>query len=157
MPEIFRAIESTLTVCRNEYKYVAQLETDFDPNLPLIYCLADEINQVVLNLVINASHAINDAHRDAGGLIRVSTRLDGDFVEVRVADNGTGIPAAIRDGIFEPFFTTKDVGKGSGQGLALGRNVAVNKHHGSLTFETEEHIGTIFILRLPVNPGTSCV
>ena len=147
--DLNHAIQSTLIVCRNEYKYVALLETDLAPDLPPVFCLAGEINQVFLNLVINASHALKDAHPDGGGLIRVSTHLVGDSVEVHVSDNGTGIPAAIRDRIFEPFFTTKDVGKGSGQGLALARNVAVNKHNGSLTFETQEKIGTTFILKIP--------
>ncbi len=150
--DLNHGIENTLVVCRNEYKYLAQLETDFTLDLPPVYCLAGEINQAVLNLIVNASHAIKDAHPDGGGIIRVSTHLDGEFVEIRVWDNGTGIPEAIQNRIFEPFFTTKEVGKGSGQGLALARNVAVHKHNGSLTFETQENEGTTFILRIPVGP-----
>jgi PAS domain S-box-containing protein len=145
-----RSIENTLMVCRNEYKYVADVVTDFSADLPPVYCLAGEINQAVLNLVVNAAHAIADARQNSGkGLIKVSTRLDGEFAEIRVQDNGTGIPKAIRDRIFDPFFTTKEVGKGSGQGLSLARNVAVKKHGGSLTFETFEGRGTTFILRIP--------
>jgi PAS domain S-box-containing protein len=150
--DLNHGIENTLVVCRNEYKYVAQLETDFTPDLPPVYCLAGEINQAVLNLIVNASHAVKDAHPDGGGIIRVSTHRDGEFVEIRVRDNGTGIPEAIQNRIFEPFFTTKEVGKGSGQGLALARNVAVHKHNGSLTFETRENEGTTFMLRIPVGP-----
>jgi signal transduction histidine kinase len=155
--DLNRAIESTLIVCRNEYKYVAHLETDFDPTLPLVYCLAGEINQVILNLVVNASHAIKEARPNGGGLIKVSTHLAGEFAEVHVRDNGPGIPETIRGRIFEPFFTTKDVGKGSGQGLALARNVAVNKHGGSLTFETEMNEGTVFMLRIPVGRSSPLV
>lgn len=147
-----RSIENTLMVCRNEYKYVADVVTDFSADLPPVYCLAGEINQAVLNLVVNAAHAIADAKRDWGnGLIKVSTQLDGDSAEIRVQDNGTGISKAIQGRIFDPFFTTKEVGKGSGQGLALARNVVVKKHGGSLTFETVEGQGTTFILRIPVS------
>jgi PAS domain S-box-containing protein len=152
-----RSIENTLMVCRNEYKYVADVVTEFSPDLPPVYCLAGEINQVVLNLVVNAAHAIADAKQKLGrGLIRVSTRLDGDFAEIRVQDNGTGIPKAIQDRVFDPFFTTKEIGKGSGQGLALARNVAVKKHGGSLTFETIEGQGTTFILRIPTGGKGTC-
>lgn len=150
--DLNHGIENTLVVCRNEYKHVAELETAFAPDLPPVYCLAGEISQVVLNLVVNASHAVSDAHPDGGGIIRVSTHLDGEFVEIHVRDNGTGIPEAIRNRIFDPFFTTKEVGRGSGQGLALARNVAFHKHNGSLTFETQENEGTTFILRIPVGP-----
>jgi PAS domain S-box-containing protein len=149
--DLNRSIENTLMVCSNEYKYVADVVTDFSADLPLVYCLGGEINQVVLNLVVNAAHAIADAKRSPGkGLIKICTRLDGDFAEIRIQDNGTGIPKAIQDRIFDLFFTTKDVGKGSGQGLALARNIAVKKHDGSLTFETAEGQGTTFILRIPV-------
>jgi PAS domain S-box-containing protein len=154
--DLNRAIGNTLAVCRNEYKYVAQLETAFEPDLPPVYCLVGEINQAVLNLVVNAAHAISDAKRGAGeGLIRVSTARAGDLVEIRISDNGTGIPDAIRNKVFDPFFTTKEVGRGSGQGLALARHTIVKKHHGSLNFETVENGGTTFILRIPISgqPG----
>ena len=151
------AIESTVTVARNEWKYVADLETDFDPNLPLVPCLPGEFNQVILNLIINAAHAIADAvGKDSGtkGRITISTRRQGDWVEIRLVDTGTGIPEAVRGRIFDPFFTTKPVGKGTGQGLAIARSVIVDKHGGTLTFETRLGQGTAFIICLPVQPET---
>jgi PAS domain S-box-containing protein len=152
--DLNRAIQSTLTVARNEWKYIADVVTDFDENLPQVPCLPGEINQVVLNLVVNAAHAIGDvvsAGRLTKGEIRVATRLDGDFVEIRVADNGTGIPPEIQEKVFDPFFSTKGVGKGTGQGLAISHAVIVEKHGGSITFETEQERGTAFIVRLPLN------
>jgi PAS domain S-box-containing protein len=148
--DLNRAIESTLTVCRNEWKYVADLKTDFDPSLPLVSCLPGEFNQAILNIVVNASHAIADKVGDKGkGMIGVSTRRLGDRVEIRISDTGTGIPEAVRGRIFDPFFTTKEVGKGSGQGLAISRSVVVDKHQGEIFFETETGQGTTFVIRLP--------
>jgi two-component system, NtrC family, sensor kinase len=149
--DLNRAIESTLTVCRNEWKYVADLQTDFDPSLPVVSCLPGEVNQVILNIVVNAAHAIADKTRGQGkGLIAVSTRRQGDKAEIRISDNGTGIPEAARGRIFEPFFTTKEVGKGTGQGLAIARSVVVDKHQGEVFFETEIGRGTTFVIRLPL-------
>jgi two-component system, NtrC family, sensor kinase len=146
------AIESTLTVCRNEWKYVAEMVTDLDPALPPVRCLAGELKQVILNLVINAAHAIAEAKKADGlGRISVSTRQNGEIVEIRIEDNGVGIPAAIQSRIFDPFFTTKEVGKGTGQGLAIARNVVVKKHGGMLSFETQEGIGTTFLVQIPTN------
>jgi signal transduction histidine kinase len=146
------AIESTLTVCRNEWKYVAEMVTDLDPALSPVRCLAGELKQVILNLVINAAHAIAEAKKADGlGRILVSTRQNGDTVEIRIEDNGVGIPAAIQSRIFDPFFTTKEVGKGTGQGLAIARNVIVKKHGGALNFETQEGIGTTFLVQIPIN------
>jgi signal transduction histidine kinase len=126
---------------------------DLDPALPPVRCLSDEVSQVFLNLIVNAAHAIEDSPRaGAGGLITITSRLDGDKVEVRVADNGTGIPAAVRHKVFDPFFTTKDVGRGTGQGLPLAHAVVVQRHGGSLRFETEEAAGTTFIVTLPLEP-----
>jgi signal transduction histidine kinase len=149
------ALETTLTVARNEWKYVARIETDFDPDLPLVPCLPGEFNQVILNLVVNAAHAIGDVSGGDGrgkGLITASTRLCGDWVEVRIRDTGSGIPEKIRHKIFDPFFTTKPVGKGTGQGLAMAHTAIVDRHQGTLTFETEVGVGTVFIIRLPLNP-----
>ena len=149
--DLNHAIQSTLIIARNEYKYVADLETDFG-GLPPIQCYLGEINQVVLNLLVNAAHAVSDVVKDSGGMgkITVRTRADGDEVEISISDSGTGIPAAAREKIFDPFFTTKEVGKGTGQGLAIARSVVVNKHGGTLRFETECGKGTAFFLRLPV-------
>ncbi len=151
--DLNHALESTLTVARNEWKYVAEVVTDFDPNLPLVHCLPGDMNQVFLNIIVNAAHAIADVVGDGSkgkGTITVSTRkLDG-WAEVRISDTGTGIPEAIRSKIFDPFFTTKQVGRGTGQGLAYAHSVVVEKHKGILTFETEEGKGTTFIIRLPL-------
>jgi signal transduction histidine kinase len=153
--DLNKAIESTITVARNEWKYVADVETTFDPTLPPVPCLLGEINQVVLNMIINASHAIADVVGDGStgkGLIKVTTtRVSDDWAEIRVGDSGTGIPTAVQPRIFDPFFTTKEVGKGTGQGLAISHTVVVDKHHGKLTFESEEGKGTTFIIQLPLH------
>ena len=151
--DLNRAIESTITVARNEWKYVADMVTEFDPELPRVPCLPGEFNQVILNVLINAAHAISDVTNrgeKGKGQITVTTRQVDDWVEVRIRDTGTGIPEAARSKIFEPFFTTKAVGKGTGQGLAIARSVIVDKHRGSIDFETEMGRGTTFIIRLPL-------
>jgi signal transduction histidine kinase len=151
--DLNRAIESTTTVCRNEWKYIADMELDLTPELPLVPCLPGEFNQAILNLVINAAHAIEAAQAGgdkAKGLIRIRTRLAGDWVEVQVHDTGCGIPEPIRAKVFDPFFTTKPVGKGSGQGLAIVHAVIIDKHKGSISVESEVGKGTTFILRLPL-------
>jgi signal transduction histidine kinase len=147
------AVSHTVTMCRNEWQYVAGLTLDLDPNLPRVPCMPGDIQQVILSLVVNAAQAIEGAPRDVGkaeGSIAVSTREHADAVEIRVADNGPGIPASIRAKIFDPFFTTKEAGKGTGQGLALAYNVVAVKHHGSITVESKEGHGTTFIVRLPL-------
>jgi PAS domain S-box-containing protein len=154
--DVNRAIENALVLCRNEYKYVADVETTLG-DLPLVPCHLGELNQVLLNLIVNAAHAISDvvAGSERRGLIRISTQTDGSTVTIAIADSGTGIPAGIRDRIFDPFFTTKPVGQGSGQGLALARAIVANKHGGQLTFETEEGRGTTFFVRLPLDADTA--
>jgi len=154
LADLNQAIRSTLVIAHNEYKYVAEIHTNFG-DLPLVPCHLGEINQVVLNLLVNAAHAISDVVKDSGerGSLTVSTRLDGNEVEISIADSGTGIPVAARDKIFDPFFTTKEVGKGTGQGLALAHSIVVNKHGGTLHFKTECASGTTFFIRLPI--GTS--
>jgi signal transduction histidine kinase len=152
--DLNHAIDSTITVARNEWKYVADMETDFDPSLPLIPCQPGEFNQVILNLIVNAAHTIADVIRERGierGKIRVQTRNCPDWAEIRIQDTGSGIPEEIRARIFDPFFTTKEVGKGTGQGLAIARSVVVDKHGGTIHFETEKGMGTTFIIRLPQN------
>jgi signal transduction histidine kinase len=114
--------------------------------------VASEFNQVILNLIVNAAHAIGDVVRDSNqkGSIRISTRRDDGWVEVRVSDTGAGIPEDIRTKIFTPFFTTKEVGKGTGQGLAISHSVIVRKHQGTIHFESEVGVGTTFVIRLPL-------
>jgi signal transduction histidine kinase len=150
--DLNRAIESTLTVARNEWKYVADLETDYDSSLPMVSCLPGEINQAILILIVNSAHAIADVVGKGGrekGKIKVQTRNCPEWDEVRIQDTGSGIPENIRARIFDPFFTTKEIGKGTGQGLAIARSVIVDKHGGTIHFETEEGKGTTFIIRLP--------
>jgi signal transduction histidine kinase len=150
--DLNQAISSTLIIAANEYKYVADLETQFG-DLPLVNCYAGEINQVVLNLIVNAAHAIADVVKGTPlkGKISVRTRVDGELIEIAIGDTGRGIPVDVRARIFEPFFTTKEVGKGTGQGLAIARAVVVDKHAGTLHFETEVGQGTTFYIRLPIH------
>ncbi len=157
--DLNKAIESTITVASNEWKYVADIETVFDPTLPPVQCLLGEINQVVLNMVINASHSISDVVGDGSngkGKIKITTsKVNNDWAEIRIKDSGAGIPPEAQSKIFDPFFTTKEVGKGTGQGLAISHTVVVEKHHGQLDFETESGKGTTFIIRLPIGENAN--
>lgn len=155
--DLNRAIQSTITVATNEWKYVAEMETDFDPGLPIIPCVPGEFNQVILNMIVNAAHAIAEKQGLAGGergRISVSTRLVDDEAEIVIEDNGTGIPEDIVGRIFDPFFTTKQVGKGTGQGLCIAHNAIVKRLGGTLSVESQIGIGTRFIIRLPVAERT---
>jgi len=145
------ALKSTLIIARSEYKYVADLTTDL-ADLPTVMCHGGEINQVILNIIVNAAHAIADRVRgtDQRGRICVRTRVDGESVVISISDTGGGIPSAVQGRIFDPFFTTKEVGRGTGQGLAIARIVVVEKHAGELNFETELGKGTTFHIRLPI-------
>ncbi|MFH1515322.1 MAG: PAS domain S-box protein [bacterium] len=152
--DVNKIIESTVTVARNEWKYVADMELDLTEDLRRINCVPGEIGQVILNMIVNASHAIAAVVGDGDfqkGAIKISTREMGDNIEIRLSDTGTGIPEKIKERIFEPFFTTKEVGKGTGQGLAICHSVIVEKHKGTITFETESGKGTTFIITLPLN------
>lgn len=154
LTDIHQAIESTITVSRNEWKYAATLETDFDPGMPPVPCFPGEFNQVILNLIVNAAHAI-EAAKEGGdsevlGRITVKTRARMEEVEISVSDNGTGIPELVQTRMFEPFYTTKPVGKGSGQGLAIAHAVIVEKHQGRIEVQSEVGKGTTFILHLPL-------
>jgi PAS domain S-box-containing protein len=155
--DLNRAINSTLVIARSEYKYIADLETDFQ-DLPLVTCHGGQINQVVLNLVVNAAHAIADNHKASGvtgkGLITVTSRIEDGFAVISISDTGGGIPEAIRKRIFEPFFTTKEVGRGTGQGLSIAHNV-IKAHGGQLDFVTEIGKGTTFNVRLPLGDAES--
>jgi signal transduction histidine kinase len=151
--DLNRAIESTITVARNEWKYVAEIATEFEETLPAVVCYPGDINQVILNLIVNAAHAIKEKIAEGEmGRITVCTRLQGEYAEISVTDTGTGIPEAIRARIFDPFFTTKDVGKGTGQGLAIAHSMIVKKHSGKIWFTTELGHGTTFFIDLPINP-----
>ena len=150
--DLNHVIRNALVVARAEYKYVAEVETDLAP-LPPVLCHAGELNQVMLNLLINAAHAIADigGGSDNMGVIRVSTRLDGDAVVISVGDTGGGIPENIRHRIFEPFFTTKEVGRGTGQGLAISHNIIVKRHGGAIDCDSQVGKGTVFRVRLPID------
>jgi PAS domain S-box-containing protein len=148
--DLNRAVENTLTVSRNEWKRWATVETRLEEDLPRVHCLAGEINQVLLNLVVNAAQAIEEAKRGSEGMIRVTTRRKGRMVEIVVEDNGIGMSDEVRSRIFDPFFTTKQVGKGTGQGLAICRDVVVAKHHGRITVESTPGVGSRFSVILPI-------
>jgi two-component system NtrC family sensor kinase len=151
--DLNRALLSTLTVARNELKYVADVETEFG-NLPMVVCNIGDLNQVFPNLLVNAAHAIGEAEKGTAkkGQIHTRTVSEGNTVLVTVSDTGCGIPETNRSKVFDPFFTPKEVGRGTGQGLAIARSV-VEHHNGSLTFESEVGKGTTFYIRLPVDPG----
>jgi signal transduction histidine kinase len=151
--DLNRALTSTLTVCRNEWKYVADVVTELEPGLPLVTCLPGECNQVFLNLIINAAHAIGEKlgpNSTEKGTITVGTSHRDGFVEVRIGDTGTGVPEEAQSKLFDPFFTTKEVGRGTGQGLAIAHSIINEKHGGTIRFETEVDRGTTFIISLPV-------
>ncbi|MEW8028862.1 MAG: ATP-binding protein [Candidatus Thiodiazotropha sp.] len=150
LADINRIVSNAVAVCKNEWKYVADTELKLGDNLPQVECLGGEISQVVLNLVINAAHAIEAAKSEQKGKITITTTHNGDSVEVRVSDTGTGIPKAVQESVFNPFFTTKDVGRGTGQGLAIAQDIVMGKHQGQLFFETEEGNGTTFVMQLPL-------
>jgi signal transduction histidine kinase len=152
--DVNRIVRNTLTVSKNEWKFVAKTETSFANDIPNILCVPGVMNQVLLNLIVNAAHAVADRKNQEGasfeGIIHCSTRLNDDHVELTVADNGAGIPESIRERIFEPFFTTKPVGKGTGQGLAIAHDAVVNKHNGQILCHSDPGRGTRFTIRLPL-------
>ena len=150
--DLAKAIENTITVARNEWKYVAEVDTDFDPDLAPVPCLPGEINQVLLILIVNAAHAIGarDAMTDKGRIC-VSTRKSQHYAEIRVTDTGQGIPPENLALIFKPFFTTKPRGQGTGQGLAIAHSVIVEKHAGTIDVQSQLGHGTTFTVRLPLS------
>jgi PAS domain S-box-containing protein len=153
LTDINKAVQDAILVARNEWKYSSDVTTELAPNLPHPLCLANEINQVILNILVNASHAIDDVVARGlrkRGVIKIRTEADDKDVRIIITDNGTGIPKAIQNRIFEPFFTTKEVGKGTGQGLAIAYDVVVRKHDGKITFRSVEGEGTAFTISLPI-------
>ncbi len=149
--DLNEALRNGITVARNEWKYVAEVVTDFDDALPPVPCYLADLNQVFLNLIVNAAHTIEDVvgtDSDRKGTITLSTRTAANAVEIRIADTGTGIPEEHRANIFDPFYTTKEVGRGTGQGLSVAHAIVTQKHGGEITFETAEGAGTTFIIRL---------
>jgi two-component system, NtrC family, sensor kinase len=141
---INECLESTLNMARNEIKYVADVEQDYDPDLPLLNCYPQQLNQVFMNLMVNAAHAI-----EGHGTIRIKTLRDGDDIVVRLSDTGKGIAPENLTRIFEPFFTTKEVGKGTGLGLSISYDI-IKKHGGTMTVESTVGSGTTFTVHLPL-------
>ncbi len=153
LEDINKAIENTIVISKNEWKYVAEMKTELDATLPLVECIIGSIKQVVLNLIVNAAHAIKDkiaAGSDSTGCITVTTYHDADRVFITVGDTGKGIPDEVGDKVFDHFFTTKDVGRGTGQGLSIAYQTIVDKHMGKIWFETEIDKGTTFTIALPI-------
>ncbi|MBW9264299.1 MAG: DUF3365 domain-containing protein [Candidatus Thiodiazotropha sp. (ex. Lucinisca nassula)] len=155
LADMNRIVSNAVAVCKNEWKYVADTDLKLGDNLPQVECLGGEISQVVLNLVINAAHAIEAAKLQQKGKITITTTHNENSVEVRIADTGTGIPIEVQESVFNPFFTTKDVGRGTGQGLAIAQDIVMGKHQGELFFETEEGNGTTFVMRLPLHRNSA--
>ncbi len=150
------AIESTITVARNEWKYVADINTVYNENLPPVMCYAGDFKQIILNLIVNAAHAIGDTQKKEGryekaGIIDIKTNFDDKYAIIELSDNGSGIPPEAKSHIFEPFFTTKPVGIGTGQGLAIVYNIVVKKHNGTISFDSTEGEGTRFLIKIPIS------
>ena len=155
--DINKEIGKTITITRNEWKYVAEMKTEFDSDLPFVPCFRAELNQVILNMIVNAAHAIAEVNGDTPsqkGVIHIRTSHKENWAEICISDTGAGIPDEIRPKIFDLFFTTKGPGKGSGQGLAISHSVVVDKHGGTLDLETREGKGTTFIIGLPLDTAS---
>ena len=152
-----QAIDSTITVASNEWRYVANLETEFDSSMPMVECLPGDFNQVILNVLVNAAHAIGDVVADSGkkGTIRVSTFNKDSFVEIQIEDTGCGMPEEVSERIFDPFYTTKEVGRGTGQGLSIAYVVIVEKHGGEILVDSEPGRGTCFTIRIPIENSSA--
>jgi len=151
--DLNEALDATLTVAQNQIKHLADVQTDYQTDLPRVECYCDEMNQVFLNLIVNASHAIRDAStqqaRERGKLTIRTRQIDHD-VQVEIQDNGTGIPLTARARVFDPFYTTKQVGEGTGQGLTICHDIVTQKHRGRIWFDTEVDKGTTFFVRIPI-------
>jgi signal transduction histidine kinase len=154
--DLNRGLTNTLIVAQSEIRQFADVELELG-ELPMVSCYAGDINQVFLNLLINAAHAIEQRFPGGAerGLIRLRSWLEDEWVFIEVSDNGQGIADVDRSRIFEPFFTTKPVGKGTGQGLAISRSIVADKHGGSLSFDSEVGSGTRFLIKLPVEAAAN--
>ena len=148
--DLKHALETTLLVASNEYKYVARIQTEFG-ELPPVVCNVGELNQVFLNLIVNAAHAIKDSGKDLDtGEIKIRLSVEGDEAVIRVGDNGCGVPPENLSKLYDPFFTTKEVGRGTGQGLAISHSIVVDKHDGEIGVSSDVGVGTEFTVRLPI-------
>jgi signal transduction histidine kinase len=148
--DLKHALETTLLVASNEYKYLARIIKEFG-DLPPVVCNVGELNQVFLNLIVNAAHAIKDSGKELGtGEITIGLLAEGEEAVIRVRDNGCGVPAENLSKLYDPFFTTKEVGRGTGQGLAISHSIVVDKHCGDISVSSELGVGTQFTVRLPM-------
>ncbi len=153
LADINQGIDVTITISKNEWKYCAEIKTYYDTDLPFVMCSMDEINQVLLNMIVNAAHAIEEKQKQSGntdkGTISISTSKENNFIKISISDTGNGISEENIYKIFDPFFTTKEVGKGTGQGLSIAYDIIVNKHFGNIDIKSEVGIGSTFIISLP--------
>ena len=153
MADINKSIESTIMISRNEWKEIANIETELDSSLPQIPCFIGEINQVFMNIIVNAAHAISDITGDENqnkGTIKICSHSRAKSISITISDTGTGIPEKIRNRIFDPFFTTKEIGRGTGQGLSIAYDIIVNKHNGKIKVDSRVGIGTTLQITLPI-------
>jgi signal transduction histidine kinase len=154
--DLHATIENVITVSSNEWKYVADIETDFDDEVPTVPAYGQAQSSSLLNIIVNAAHAIDARNGgNAKGTITITTEKVGDQVRIRIGDTGSGMPEEVRQRIFDPFFTTKEVGKGTGQGLSIAYASIVDKHGGSLTVESKPDVGTTFEISLPLTDETA--
>ena len=155
--DLNEAISNTITVAKNEWKYVAEITTQFDKQLPRVLCLPSAINQVVLNILVNAAHAISEKNTNGElGKIIIGTTTEDKLCQIKIKDNGPGMSKEVAGRIFDPFFTTKEVGKGTGQGLAIVHKIIKEDHGGSIVVESTPDVGTCFIVNLPIDPDAVC-
>lgn len=153
LANINEALESTIIVSGSEWKYFAKLETEFADDLPMVECVIGDINQVVLNMIVNAGHAIVERFDDPDkleGLIKVTTKKLAEQVAIEISDNGNGMSEEVKTRIFDQFFTTKEVGKGTGQGLSIAYRLIADKHKGKIEVDSEPGQGTTFRIILPI-------
>ncbi len=149
--DINQVIDNTITICKHEWKYAAQMDLHLGEDVPIIQGDPGELGQVLLNMIVNSAHAIQARHGTSGaGVISIATRKNEDAVEIMVRDNGIGIPKRVQERIFDPFFTTKGVGIGTGQGLAIAHSVIAERHDGEIKLYSVEGQGTEFRIRLPI-------
>ena len=148
--DLNHGLDTTLVVAKNELKYAANIEKDYS-DLPEIFCNSGQLNQVFLNILVNAAQAIASQQQDEMGTIRIITYQEDDYAVCEISDNGSGISQENVSKIFDPFFTTKPVGEGTGLGLNVSYDIIVNKHKGKLSVESEVGQGTTFIIKIPVN------
>ena len=154
--DVVNVIDNTITISSNEWKYAAEIVVEHEAGLPTVRANRGQLSQVVLNLIVNAAHAIEDkSDKPKRGKITIRTKSNAGFVEISVQDDGCGMPAHIQERIFDPFFTTKEVGRGTGQGLAIVRSIVVDRLGGKIEIDTTPGAGTTMRVRLPrVSPGT---